>query len=144
MKPYGTTTFCDDIRTENNGKHLYIGVYQDAIISEQDFPLVLPTFAMAIKVLEPIEDRGRDLIIKVLGTENFSEPILEIQLPNDRWNAIEHPEFDRESHYIGSLFIVKVAGFALNGPGILKVRAYRDSEEFRLGSIRVSQKSTDS
>jgi hypothetical protein len=44
---------CDDVRREDNGKEIIIGVYSGSIIAET-FPIFLPTFAIRFVIKVPI------------------------------------------------------------------------------------------
>ena len=63
-------TIADDMRTEDNGKRLIIGMYEDVVIVPA-LPYVMPTFAarfdLTVEKLEytseakPIDSKGQDL-----------------------------------------------------------------------------------
>ncbi len=44
---FGLTNFCDDIRTEADGKITYVGCYPDGM-GIQSFPVVIPKFAFGL------------------------------------------------------------------------------------------------
>src|SRR5437016_2130339 len=79
-----STIMCDEIRREDNGKLLLIGVYQDAMLSSQ-FPFVLPglTFLMKLESDRPGSwslrmrlqhlDSGEKLV-EALGAITFQRP----------------------------------------------------------------------
>lgn len=46
--------FCDDVRSEANGKNFFVGVYQDSMFFEAPAPWALPTFSVHIVLREPL------------------------------------------------------------------------------------------
>lgn len=144
-KPYGLTVFCDDIRTESHGKRMYLGVYNSELLVGQDFPLVLPTFGFAITYLEPIESPVEPVKIKIFapGENGEDEVLADIDLPDDRPARPESQLPDAQAEFRAAIIPVKMGPLALGSSGYLKVRAYRGSEEVRLGSLRVRQMTED-
>ncbi len=78
------TIMCDEVRQENNGKLLLIGVYQDAMLVSQ-FPVVLPglTFMMKLESDRPGMWTARmrlqhldtgEKLLEALGAINFQRP----------------------------------------------------------------------
>lgn len=44
---------CDDVRTENSGKHILIGVYSDAIVIPKDTPKLVFPLAFFVNISAP-------------------------------------------------------------------------------------------
>ena len=72
---------CDDIRREQNGKDILIGVYGGVIVVHDGFPASLPQFALHLEIeisklfyetsiLRIVSPEGRD-IVKIAGALNF-------------------------------------------------------------------------
>lgn len=143
-RPYGITVFCDDVREEKLGKRIYIGVYNSELLIDGDFPAFLPTFAFVITYLEPLEDPIEPVIIKIFAPDldGGSNILGEITLPDDRPQRPESQIPDGQSEYRAVIIPAKVGPLELQGPGYLKVRAYKGGEEIRLGALRV-RKMTD-
>ena len=136
--PYGITTFCDDFRTEDNGKHLIIGVYDDTMLLPK-FPITVPQFAFVIKLLEPLSMKGEGGSLKIfVPGETGVETIFDVEIESSRWEQVEKDDFDKEASYLGSNYVIKVAPFRLHGPGYIRVRAYFGEDEVKLGSLKVS------
>jgi hypothetical protein len=133
--------FCDDIRAEDNGKHLLIGVYDDAIVIQSEFPIILPQLSFFVKLLEPISYRGKSGLIRIYFEPHGSdaEVLLEIELPRDRWTKADDPHFDPSAKYLNVNFLVKAVPFRVESPGYLRVRGYYDDDEVKLGSISVQK-----
>lgn len=140
-KPYGLTIFCDDVRTEDNGKHIYLGIYEGGINVVGPAPVILPSFAFSIRVLEHKNDRDIKLQVRVLMcfNEDVSDEVLvDLEVPQDRWNILDDPNSDPEAQYITSVFILKLSPFRINGSGYIRVRAFQEQEEIKLGSLQVN------
>lgn len=52
---FGHTIFCDDIRVEQSGKFIYVGVYQGAMQVHVDFPVKLPKMSFAISIMQRVD-----------------------------------------------------------------------------------------
>ena len=139
MKSYGTTVFCDDIRDEVTGKKTYVGVYQQDMIIAGGFPAIIPQFALAITYLEPIDTEARPVSIKVFvpSEEGDGDIAVEIELPIDRDQAIKDSDRDPLSLYRGHVLSFRISPFLIPKEGYVKVRAFSDNEEIRLGSLRI-------
>lgn len=136
-KPYGITIFADDIRQEEDGKSFIIGVYSDGLDIPQ-VPVMVPTFAFLIKLLEPIEFKGRTARIKIFGpSESGPEVIFDQELDASRWDITDSNDFDPEAEYVGSSLIIRASPLPVKAPGYFRVRAYYDDEEIKLGSLRI-------
>ena len=138
-RPYGTTIFCDDIRDEVSGKKTYVGVYFNELVISGILPVVLPTFGLAITYLEPLSDPVLPVNIKVFvpGPSDEGELAAEVELPIDRFDAIEKVQQDPSAHYRAHIMHFKISPFMIAHEGYVKVRAYIGDEEIRLGSLKV-------
>lgn len=139
MKPYGTTVFCDDIRDEVTGKKTYVGVYLQDMVIAGEFPLLIPQFAMAITYLEPLNSPIYPVSVKIFvpTPENESEVVADIQLPVERAENISNQDVDPLAQYRAHLLYFKISPFVIPSEGYVKVRAYLNDEEIRLGSLRI-------
>src|SRR5712664_3005049 len=92
--PSGHSLFCEDVRAEDNGKQILIGVYGSYMLVP-GFPFFLPTFRIIIRYnerrgvsAEPIKFR-----VTVPGNE---EPIFEGEIPRESIEAATPPSPDPE------------------------------------------------
>jgi hypothetical protein len=143
---FGHCIFCDDIRVENTGKFIYIGVYPAAMrVHGGAFPLVLPKLGIGItysqrpeKFLKPIK------FVMFLPGDADDKPSVESELPEEAVkDAVANAE-KLKSMAIDSknLFATIHANFnfahlPIAKPGILKVRAVRGDQMIRLGSLLI-------
>lgn len=137
-EPFGYTVFCDDIRDEVSNKKTFVGVYLGELLTPS-FPLVLPTFGLAISYLEPIEWPVDRVQIKVLipGQEDGDEAIIDADITSDRPAS----PFGNEPSLPGRLrahhMHFRLSPVVIFKEGLIKVRAYLPSREVRLGSLNV-------
>jgi hypothetical protein len=135
---YGTTVFCEDIRDELSGKKTYVGVFSSELIINGPLPALLPQFAFAITLLEPLSDTNTPLNIKIMVPGgNKDEVAIDIDLPVERHGQSETRELDPSAEYLGSLMTFKVSPLILTNEGYIRVRAYKDEKEIKLGSLKV-------
>ena len=135
---YGTTVFCEDIRDEIGGKKTYVGVYGADMIIAGSLPAIIPQFAFAVTLLEPIASANGPINIKIfLPGLAGDELAVDIDLPVERHISANLNERDPAAEFIGALMAFKVAPLVIVNEGHIRVRAYKDDREIRLGSIRV-------
>ena len=60
--------FCDDIRTEHDNKHTFVGVW-NAKLHFREFPASIPALGMAVHIRSAVNDPVGRLIIEVRGNE---------------------------------------------------------------------------
>src|ERR1700722_1974046 len=64
------TLVCDDVRLENNGKEILIGVYNGTVIVDS-VPTLLPTFSIRI-LLKPTEIREYNVHGAIIGPSGLA------------------------------------------------------------------------
>lgn len=138
---YGSTIFCDDLREEVGGKKTFIGCYSESLLTTS-FPLLLPIFALYIRFLEPLKDTSEVLLIRVfIENENGDEEaLLDAELPSDRHQQVRNTgPSDEDADKLASVLQLRASPLVIQGPGFIRVRAYRGDEHFKLGSLRVAR-----
>lgn len=137
-KPYGTTIFCDDIRDEVDGKKTYVGVYYREMIFDAPFPALVPQFAMAVTLLEPLNVPETPINIKIYVPGDTSDhTAIDFDLPLGRIDNAATANSDPLAEYAASLLAFKVAPLVIPREGHIRVRAHWNNEEIKLGSIRI-------
>lgn len=135
---YGTTIFCEDIRDEIGGKKTYVGVFGNDLIINGTIPAVIPQFALAITLLEPIQSATGPLSIKIyLPSADGDEVAMDIDLPLERSTAKNAPDFDPTAEFVGAILSFKISPLVITNEGYIRVRAYKEGREIRLGSLKV-------
>lgn len=80
------TIICDDIRREDNGKEILIGVFNDTVVTDQT-PTMLATFA--VRFLMKVDNNINDIFGQIDGPDG--NPLVKfgghVELGNTRWNS---------------------------------------------------------
>ena len=135
--PTGHTIFCDDIREEVGGKYSLIGVYSD-LLEVVSFPVVLPQLAFAVTLWESPDDVAEvDLRITYKAEESEEYEVLRHMWPASAHGDCASDEEDDSLQVAEMQVFARLTQVPFNGPGRLKVRAYRSRDEIRLGTLRV-------
>jgi hypothetical protein len=139
--PSGTVTFCDDVRFELNGKSTLVGVYGDELRLFGEPPLMLSELHAVVSFhIAPSQTpaRGTIKIIKS-GSENV---ICEQDFEFRDLNHIErrpllHSE-DNALEYTGLNVHFMIKDLLIDEQCRLKVRAFMNYDEVRIGSLHIS------
>lgn len=135
---YGTTIFCEDIRDEIGGKKTYVGVFGTDLIIKGALPAIIPQFALAITLLEPIPSATGPLNLKIyLPGAAGDEVAMDIDLPVERSTAKSDQDIDPTAEFVGALLSFKISPLVITNEGYIRVRAYKEGREIRLGSLKV-------
>ncbi|WP_143149072.1 hypothetical protein [Hyphomicrobium sp. CS1BSMeth3] len=133
---FGSTIFCDDIRSELGKKFSLIGVYQHKILVHAPFPVALPKLGLWITYQED-------------PREPISAMSLRIYIPGDPDDRasisadIEKPKEDPVPLNAAPdvkrilTFHFTISPFPINQAGKIKVRIVKNGEERKLGTIEV-------
>ena len=142
--------FCDDLRHEDSGKLLIIGMYGDEM-GVPAFPLQLPMFTILVSVSTPADEPFRSLEVKVyLGEEQIasreapSEAIEQLSAAIGKVSGSGPMTASPPGGYVTSRWRVNVqlAPFVVSGPGVLRVRVVTESEEISAGGLNIRQLET--
>ncbi len=135
---YGTTIFCEDIRDEVGGKKTYVGVFGAEMVVGAPLPAMIPQFAFAVTLLEPITSANGPLNFKIfLPGDNGDEVVLDIEAPIERHDVAKSTEIDPAAEFVCTLMAFKISPLVISNEGYIRVRAYKEGREIRLGSIKV-------
>lgn len=147
--------FCDDFRTENNGKNLYLGVYGDTLLVPE-FPALLPTFVIVTTVWTTPSNPFKKLIFRVLrneeviAVENVDTVDLDKQL-----KELEPSEEERlilqslsgpiiPSSMRQRIFrVIRFVPFVIETESVIRMRIENEEGEFRTSGLIV-RRSRDS
>ena len=118
--------FCDQARTEDTRKGLYIGVYGGTLIVEGDFPAFLASLSIAV-------------CVRPVSTEEKIR--VSIQLPGEP-NPHDFDKVHSASHPDDSIvWIINIAPFVCVKPGKVRVHvAFHDGSKIEK-SLRVMSRS---
>lgn len=145
-KTFGYTIFCDDIRSEIDGKISFIGMYLGAISINAAMPAVIPKFAFGIRYFEEPGFFKEDVLVRIYQThedESARTSSLFFNTPRSYIERAESPETNVRSGsspkfgHVGFFSPIVVAPFVITKPGKIKVRAYCGDVVTKIGSISV-------
>jgi hypothetical protein len=142
---YGYTIFCDDIRTEFDGKISFIGSYPGQIFVH-GFPTVMPKFGLGITLYQRKDIFSPDmkLLIFMPGDSedaasiqaNVTEGPQQSDAPLNRATELAGILSDERPYVIARANLI-VAPFTIGQPGAIKVRAVHNDKLIRLGATSV-------
>ena len=137
--PYGHTIFCDDIRREIGGKHTYVGVYTTDLILNVPPPAILSKLSMAIYYHEHKGESSDAVEVRVyMPGDQDDTPSVSALLPGgfrDEIPVIE--EYAQADSIVSMIAYLNLSPIEIRQEGLIRVRAYRNDDEIRLGSLRV-------
>lgn len=137
--PWGSSTFCDDLRQEVGGKYSLLGIYTGYLYVET-FPISIPKFCIHVSYVESygIEIPPLTLQIYLPGDEG-DKPSISLALPAGHEKNVARPP---ESHFGEDPKVVlnlpiQLAPFLLKQSGQIKVRMKRGDDTVRMGMLYV-------
>lgn len=138
--PYGYTLFCDDIRREIGGKSSYIGVYKTDLAVAGGFPYSLPQLGLVIiysETRDPPSSGPVTFKIFMPGDEDDS-PSIKGEFPMDEARQYpSDPNVPAQDKRLTVTLRLVLSPVVLHQEGYVKVRAYTENAEVRLGTLKV-------
>ncbi|WP_425519150.1 DUF6941 family protein [Xanthomonas euroxanthea] len=142
---YAHTIFCDDVRREDSGKLLIVGMY-GSWIGVPSFPAYLPSLHMMVQINTPHDQPFKKLELKViLGDDELASmdmpcEAMEAEL---KANTQEYPIDLDEKEGTNSVLVRRVVSFLNITPlqvasaSALKVRIVTESEIIAAGAVNI-------
>lgn len=132
-EPYGYALFCEDVRNEVGGSQSYIGVINSGGVIAPQYPLHMPKLGVVTMFIqdarEPIE--AMDFVVYFQADGKEQEELV-------RASAEAQPGRDA-SEMPGRITkisaILMLSPLVIAEPGVMRVRAYRQGREFKLGAL---------
>jgi hypothetical protein len=140
---YGSCIFCDDVRTENNGKFIYIGVYTGHMFVDSQFPLLIQKLVVGISYSQIPEKFISPKFWVFLPGDNEDKPSIEALMPEETGRAALSQAMssklpvEKNKIYANVQSNFTFFNLPIRMPGLIKVRAVRGEELLRLGSLFV-------
>lgn len=148
---YGYTIFCDDIRSEADGKISYIGAYGGHMFVHVGFPITLPKFGFAMFLFQRIDDFVPELGIRIFLPGDPDEAAsIQAQMGEvvegatmaqvDAQKSAVHPaaNLPEDSPMVSMQANLVLAPLVIKEPGQIRVRAVRKGDLVRLGGMTIS------
>lgn len=138
--------FCDDLRHEDSGKLLIIGMYGDEM-GVPAFPLQLPVLTILVSASTPADEPFKSLEVKVyFGEEQIAsrvappETIAQLSAASAESVTQLMAPSPRGGHVANRWRVnVQLAPFLVSGPGVLRVRVITEAEEIPAGGLGIRQ-----
>jgi hypothetical protein len=139
--PNGNVIFCDDVRFELNGKSTFVGVYGTEMRLFGNAPLLLSELHVVVNFHVLPSQTPLNGVIRIIksGTENticeqdFAFP--DVNQIGSR--LLLHPE-ESQIAYSGFNAHFLIKDLLIDEPCRLKVRAFVEDDEIRIGSLHIS------
>lgn len=138
----GHSVFCDEIRMESTGKLFYIGVYPGNM-HVPSFPIVLPRFGISITYLQrPTAFVTPIKFVIFLPGDADDKPSIVAELPEQAArdviaNVQKTISLDPANAFATVQTNFNFAMLPIPKSGLLKVRAVRGDNLFRLGTLLI-------
>jgi hypothetical protein len=135
--PFGSVIFCDEVRHEANGKHIYIGVYVDGMYVHPSFPAKVASLSVVIKYIERRGDSSNDVVLRVFfpGEEKAAFEATALRKDVDAVQLPEGPEVD--DPFVQVMIVAQFRELVIKQAGWMKVRAYLGDDEIKLGTMHI-------
>jgi hypothetical protein len=130
----GIAIFCDDIRLEIGGKASYMGIYGQDMVIAGTRPALLPKLSIAAHIQIPSEVEAAHLKVAVFRDQDGeTEELITVE------GDIERPEglAVSQNTFIQAIVHLNAVPFQITGDCDVKVRAYIDDAECKLGSLPI-------
>jgi hypothetical protein len=138
MSAHGFTIFCDDVRYETGNKLSYMGVYDSELIVIGEYPIVVPKLLLSVVYMADPESENHQIDLAIFLPGNLSEQ------PNyvAKLDVISaEPSDEMEKFGLGrvayAMDLIELSPFTVTERGFVRVRAYREGWETRLGALEI-------
>ena len=138
--PFGYSIFCDDIRLEVGNKTSLIGIYSGVLGFEgSEFPITIPKLCIVVTWCQDTSDEVHPVTLKIIyEKENGEEqPLLEGELAVAGFKNVTR--ISESASRLTAQAQAVISPITFEAAGSIKVRAYYNSEEFKLGRLHVIQ-----
>lgn len=136
----GYTIFCDDIRQEIGGKLSFMGVYNAVLIPSAPFPVTLAKLCAAVSIRfytdEPLPSKAQ-LKVFIPG-QDAPSLVADLPLPDQPIPALVQQSETLGNFWSLNLNIV-IAPLEIKEEGILRIRAFIDGDEWKVGALRIGR-----
>ena len=147
LNRYAHALFCDEIRREDSGKFLFIGVYTQRMIVDR-FPVRLPTFAILVDAVTPVDSPFEWLTLTITKD---GDVLRRMKLNASRLpSATQHQlQIERAQDAGDELEIFTIKAHArfsplnLESPGTLRVVVETDDGTYLAGKLAIAPADTE-
>jgi hypothetical protein len=139
------TLYCDDVRREDSGKGMFIGVYsEDMLVPE--FPVFLPNFVIYTAVWTTHDRPFEKLIFRVLRDEEliseepFDVGVAQQRIAEAKTDVVEILDPSLRQKIVR---IARFSPFVVEKESIIRVRVETEDGEMRTSGLRIRQAKMD-
>lgn len=138
---FGYVTFCEDVRFEIGGKRTLVGIYNAEMIFPVGhvWPTILPKLVVDINFSEPIDAPFTPTIFKIFNVDQEDSKdgpsVAAFELPQPTTSPDDSIDRSMARRFVS--IPVVFSPFQLNGPGHVRVRAFRGDAIMRLGALNI-------
>lgn len=135
-KPFGTTTFCDDIRQEVGGKLTFVGVYtEDMVVVTDELPAMLPTFATHTRIMIPGDMDVSEVSFRLVAEHDGKTE--DIFRGDSKAVVMPKPPDDGEAKLLVVNINAGVSPLVIRGSCLMRAIATINGEEVVAGTLNV-------
>jgi len=141
---FADTVFCDQIRREDSGKLLFVGVYGSKLILPE-LPSLIPNLALFVRINTPLTSPFHSLVTEVAHDDTVlvTAPAEDSMLRSLRKRAADFTGETKRSAQI--MTVIDIGPLPILAPGIIRVRVQTESEILLAGTLSIEVKDeTDS
>lgn len=139
--PSGYSVFSDDIRDEIGGKKTLVGVYNNVLITNTEFPFIMPTFGLTTIIRLNPQKLPRSLKLQIyFPGDDDNHPTIENPVPIDKMSIQAEPSFSNEpdaQEVISLTMHLRLSPLQIKQAGWIKVRAIYGRKKIRLGALLI-------
>ncbi|MCJ7995319.1 hypothetical protein J5N58_14125 [Rhizobium cremeum] len=145
FKPHGFTIFCEDLREELSGQTTYVGVYGDAMFTDEPLPFTLRQLCMAVHLFDEPQASPSKLIIKIAQPgEDIEKPTFSFEVtPN--FELLDLPDIGDMPKRPRAHVVLKMVGTPpeIKQYGRIRVAADWNGNFVPLGSLAIAPLTDD-
>lgn len=134
---YAHAIFCDEVRTENNGKAIYIGIYNGSMLLNNDTPTLLPQLTVVATYVETKGAFDAPIMFKLSATWQEA-PIIEIDVINGPRPYVQPTRFPYGGEPLTQLqILIPITQFMIPSEGRLSANFVCGEQVVKAGSLEI-------
>ena len=138
---YADAIFCDDLRREESGKLIVVGMYGSSMVVSQA-PSLLPSLTVFVRSKTPVDNPFEKFIVRILLDDTLiHEAAMTIEKPSLGELEARAASVPGQVHMVHS--IATLTPFPILKSGVLRVRVETEAEVLRAGALRIEVQQSD-
>lgn len=140
MSRFAHSIFCDDLRREDNGKMMFIGVYEPTLVGDK-FPFVVQALNILTTVTVPKRDMPSKLRFRLYFDDELIQEHVIDELPHG--SPVPGSDMDAPTAVAKMQMILSMRNWEVTHGGMLKVRVVTERETLPAGVLMVGAADTE-